>query len=55
MKKDYITPDFEIITFHLENVCNGVIHASFENGGDNSGWEFNDDFDDPISNGEPNP
>ena len=46
MKREYVTPDLEIVAFLLNNVCNDVIHSSYENGGYNYGWGFGNDDDD---------
>ncbi len=46
MKKEYNTPDLEIISFSLQGVLSDVVHSSFERGGENTGWNFNDDNDD---------
>lgn len=48
MKKEYKTPEFEVVKFILEDVCNQVVHTSFEHGGGNSGWGFGDDEDDDF-------
>ncbi|MBQ9680337.1 MAG: hypothetical protein IJV48_06635 [Ruminococcus sp.] len=46
MKKEYETPDLEIVSFSLPGVLSDIIHSSFEHGGNNSGWTFDDDDDD---------
>lgn len=46
MKKPYTEPTIEEIVILLKNALNGdVIHSSFEKGGLNSDWDFNDDDD----------
>ena len=46
LKKEYTVPELEIIAFTLNSVCADVIHSSFEKGGNNSGWGFDNDDDD---------
>lgn len=46
MKKEYAAPEFSVVRFKMEDVMGAVVHTSFEQGGQNSGWTFNDDDDD---------
>ena len=45
MKKEYITPDLEIVAFILNDVCGKIVHASNEYGGSNRGWGYGKDAD----------
>ena len=48
MKKQYVAPEFEIVRILLNDICNGVVHTSFEDGGQNHGWGFDGDEDDDF-------
>ena len=51
MKKPYVVPAIEEISFCLADALNrDVIHSSFEKGGLNSNWDFNEtDCEDEFS------
>lgn len=46
LKKEYIEPELDIVKLSFGNLCGDVVHTSFEEGGHNSGWGFDDDDDD---------
>ena len=47
MKKPYIEPEIELITIRLTTEV--LFHSEFETGGENSGWDWNDDDgDEPL-------
>lgn len=49
MNKPYEEPEFNIIIIELDGVLNGdVIHASFERGGQNTGFDWNDGNDEDF-------
>lgn len=49
MKKEYEKPEVEIVSFSLPGVLyEDVLHSSFEQGGNNSGWTYNDSGDDEF-------
>lgn len=48
MKKEYNAPELELIALILNGVCSDVIHTSFEQGGGNTGWTWNDKDDEDF-------
>lgn len=48
MKKEYNAPELELIALILNGVCSDVIHTSFEKGGGNTGWTWNDKDDEDF-------
>ena len=52
MKNEYNTPELEIVSFTMYGILSDTLHNSFEHGGENTGWSFNDNDDDDDEFGE---
>ena len=45
MKRPYLDPEFDLVKLVLMNEV--MFHSQFEEGGENSGWDWNDGDDIP--------